>query len=142
MNNAYDSVIIKHIVGMSIVLFIGIVGMVVLSIFIIRWAKRDNWERIMTVFFLALCLTGIVVGIFIARGIPSMVKDVQEDSYITYVGLFETKESNSQDNTELLDGSGIIVHNTRSTHVKLGTHNGKVIYGKHSRICVHVDYFD
>ncbi len=142
MNNTYDSVIITHIVVLSIVLLVGIIGLGVLSILIIRWAKRDNWEKGLTVFCLALCLTGIVVGIFCAGDLPPMIKDVRERSYVSYTGEWETSPGKGiRDCNTLRDDSGVTVYSVGG-QIPDGIHCGTIVYGKHSHLVVAADLSD
>ena len=143
MIKEYRAVILQKLIPLSILLFLGIIGLAVLSILIIRCAKRDNWEKGMTVFCLVLCLTGIVVGIFCARDLPPMIKDVRESSYVTYTGEWETYEggSTSRNCSDLLDGSGITLFHS-SSGMAYGHHYGTIVYGEHSHFVVKFDLSD
>ena len=135
---AYDNILMTRIIGMSIVLFIGLVVVIVSTILI----KKFDVPKYVYVLPLILLVVGCVI---VFDSVVPMAKDVQANSYITYTGEFEctNRGSSSRVCSKLLDGSDTIVYSTRGIMIESGnTYIGKIIYGEHSHIVVDIELFD
>ena len=70
-----------------------------------------------------------------------MVKDIREDSYVTYSGPVKRYHGGGTTNcTKLLDGSGIILQSTGG--ITKGTFNATVVYGEHSHRLLEIEFSD
>ena len=137
----YDGIVLHSIIFHTIFYFFVFAVLVALAIFVIRCSIKDDWEIVMTLFCLLLCLAAIASLLYFAfTDVPSMIQDFREKSYVTYTGEFKTTTLRRyKQRTELLDGSGIKVYGYGESP---GTFSGTVVYTERSHIRLEVRYSD
>ena len=138
---SYDGIVLHSIIFYTIFYFFVFAVLVALAIVVIRCSIKDDWEIVMTLFCLLLCLAAIAFLLYtVFTDVPPKIQDFREKSYVTYTGEFKTTTLRRyKQRTELLDGSGIKVYGSGEYQ---GTFSGTVVYSERSHIRLEVRYSD